>query len=269
MRYLEQQLRARTLAGKAISLAGISIGALSMIMPMPSTAQEPSAMPESADGNVAISHPIERTVIKGRVLGVTSDNGNAPERCDTLLGALVFNLNTEKSVAADIDGCFEIEACRGDSIKASFVGYETQTIAVTDNSAFLNITLKTSSTLMGEALVLGGAIAAPRDRENMLDLHIVADSGKPVDLYDIYIGRIFLDEDGEEDWEDLSPTVIEEKHLLRLYWNDDWGLNDESGKPLKKATLRIEAEGYEDAVIEVKYPKRNTKKTVKLKPLKE
>ncbi|MDE6192603.1 MAG: hypothetical protein K2M83_01290 [Muribaculaceae bacterium] len=41
-------------------------------------------------------------------------------------------------------------------------------------------------------------------------------------------------------------------------------MEDEDGKPLKEATLRIEAEGYDDPVIiKVKYPKRNAKKTIK------
>ena len=45
---------------------------------------------------------------------------------------------------------------------------------------------------------------------------------------------------------------------------NDYGLEDEDGKPLKEATLRIEAEGYDDPVIiKVKYPKRNAKKTIK------
>ena len=41
-------------------------------------------------------------------------------------------------------------------------------------------------------------------------------------------------------------------------------------KPLKEATLRIEAEGYDTPVIvKVKYPKRNAKKTIKFKNEKE
>jgi hypothetical protein len=43
-------------------------------------------------------------------------------------------------------------------------------------------------------------------------------------------------------------------------------LQDEDGKLLKEATLRIEAEGYDDPVIiKVKYPKHNAKKTIRFK----
>ena len=41
VRYLELQLRARSLAGKAVTLAGISATALAMLMPMSSDAQTP------------------------------------------------------------------------------------------------------------------------------------------------------------------------------------------------------------------------------------
>ena len=38
---------------------------------------------------------------------------------------------------------------------------------------------------------------------------------------------------------------FDEKHPCRIYWDYDYGLQDEDGKPLKEATLRIEAEGYD------------------------
>ena len=77
---------------------------------------------------------------------------------------------------------------------------------------------------------------------------------------------MWIDEDGDEDSGSISPQYIDDKHPCRIYWDYDWGLKDEDGKPLKEATLRIEAEGYDDQItIKVKYPKRNVKKTVKFK----
>ena len=51
----------------------------------------------------------------------------------------------------------------------------------------------------------------------------------------------------------------------RIYWDDVEGLQDDDGKPLKEATLRIEAEVYDPVTIKVKYPKRNAKKTIRFK----
>ena len=82
----------------------------------------------------------------------------------------------------------------------------------------------------------------------------------------LYIERVCIDEDGEEDSKHLSPEYFDEKHPCRIYWNYDLALQDKDDKPLKEATLRIEAEGYDAPVtIKVKYPKRNAKKTIKFK----
>jgi len=75
----------------------------------------------------------------------------------------------------------------------------------------------------------------------------------------------------EENWPDIYPSSIyddkEYQHIaLRIYWNEEYGLQDDDGKPLKEAILRIEVDGYDKPqTIKVKYPKRNTKKTIKFK----
>jgi hypothetical protein len=77
-------------------------------------------------------------------------------------------------------------------------------------------------------------------------------------------------EDGQENTYYIHPEYIDEKHPCRIYWDYDLALQDEDDKPLKEATLRIEAEGYDDPIIiKVKYPKRNAKKTIKFKRKKE
>lgn len=77
---------------------------------------------------------------------------------------------------------------------------------------------------------------------------------------------MYIDEDGEEDSDYLDPVWIEEKGIFRIYWNEDSDFQDDGGKPLKEAVLRIEVDGYDNPqTIKVKYPKRNTKKTIKFK----
>ena len=262
VRYLEQQLRARRRAGKAVTLAGISMSALSLMAPVYATAQTQSGLPPLA-GDVAISKPVERVAVKGQVFGM---DDKTEKIYSPLSGAIVRNLDATKSALTDVDGNFEIEACRGDSIEFSYIGYDTQTISVTDTSSPLNVMLKEDEHLMGEVLVLQGAVSESYDRKHVLDLYVVDENKEPIDLYDIWIERIYLDEDGEEVSEELNPSMLKDKHLLRLYWSNDWGLRDENGKPLKEATLRIEADGYEDVVdIKVKYPKRRTRKTIQFK----
>ncbi len=123
------------------------------------------------------------------------------------------------------------------------------------------------SLILGElAAVSVGAISAYYDRDNMLDLYIVDENKKPLPYEDVTIMRVYIDEDGEEDSYYLDPVWIEEKGVFRIYWNEDSDLQDGDGKPLKEAVLRIEVEGYDNPqTIKVKYPKRNTKKTIKFK----
>ena len=122
------------------------------------------------------------------------------------------------------------------------------------------------SALTGDVLVLGGAISVQREENHYLDLNVFDEYGKLMDRDKLDVARIWIDEDGEEDYEYLSPEYFDEKTTCRIYWDNDWNLQDEDGNPLKEATLRIEAEGYDDPVIiKVKYPKRNAKKTIKFK----
>ncbi len=123
------------------------------------------------------------------------------------------------------------------------------------------------SLILGElAAVTVGAISAYYDRDNMLDLYIVDENKKPLPYENVTIERVYIDEDGEEDSEHLDLVWIVEKGLFRVYWNEDSDFQDDDGKPLKEAVLRIEVDGYDNPkTIKVKYPKRNTKKTIKFK----
>ena len=136
---------------------------------------------------------------------------------------------------------------------------------VLDNTP-LEIILNSDGLRLTGDVVVVGAISAPVDRENMLDLHIIDENKKTLPYEDVTIERVYIDEDGEEDSDYLDPVWIEEKGIFRIYWNEDSDFQDDGGKPLKEAVLRIEVEGYDNPqTIKVKYPKRNTKKTIKFK----
>lgn len=80
------------------------------------------------------------------------------------------------------------------------------------------------------------------------------------------VARVWVDSDGEDDYEILSQIYVDEKHPCRIYWNYEFGLKDEHNKPIKEATISITADGYEEpAIIKVKYPKRPREKTVVFK----
>ena len=267
VRYLEQQLRARSLAGKAVALAGISAASIAMLMPMTSEAQNVQEPQNILKGNIPAM--TDTITVKGIVLsGDTLPDGTISK--EPLIGATISNRRTALGAISDLDGHFGLPVCIGDTLKVEYVGYEPQTIVVTENMRTVEITLTPDYNALPGEFVFGGAISVKREENHYLDLNVKDEYGNLMERDKLDISRIWIDEDGEEDYEYLSPEYLDEKHSCRIYWDYDYGLQDEDGKPLKEATLRIEAEGYDDPVtIKVKYPKRNSKKTIKFKHRKQ
>ena len=245
VRYLEQQLRVRSLAGKAVVLTGISAASLAMLMPSSMLAQIECDTQLSTD-SVSVQSRIGTALIKGRVMGIWTKPGESKGDPEVLIGTVIQNLNNKKSLSTDIDGNFQIEACLGDSIKFSYIGYKPLTVSVNNLENPMNVTLKQADYFIGE---IEGIVAL--------------EPAKPWGMLDLY----FVDENGEEDYESLSSDhLYDNDTAIRIEWINNGELQDKDGKPLKEAMLRIEAEGYDDPItIKVKYPKRNAKKTIKFK----
>lgn len=264
VRYLEQQIRIRSLAGKAIALAGISAASLAMLMPSSMQAQIQCDTQFSTD-SVSVQSRIGAALIKGRVTGIWTKPGESKGEREVLIGTVIQNINTKKSISTDIDGNFQIEACLGDSIKFSYIGYKPRTIYVNDLETPMNVTLEQADYFIGE--IEGVVVKEPAKPVGMLDLYFVDEKGNAINPSEIDVYKVFTDENGKEDYESLSSDhLYDNDTAIRIEWINDWALQDKDGKPIKEATLRIEADGYDDPVtIKVKYPKRNAKKTVKFK----
>ena len=255
---LEQQLRSRSIAGKAVALAGISAASLAMLMSISTEAQTSTDIKIAPADNIAATS-VDSVKVKGFVryeFEAKVDSIASEE----LIGATVLNLTNGKGTTTDIDGKFEIDAQEGDTIKVSYAGFKSKIATVTDIAQPINVTMDMKVIILGEAPVVR------REINHYLDLKVTDEKGNVIDRDNLYIERVCIDEDGEEDSKHLSPEYFDEKHPCRIYWNYDLALQDKDDKPLKEATLRIEAEGYDAPVtIKVKYPKRNAKKTIKLK----
>lgn len=263
VRYLEQQLRARSIAGKAVALVGISAASIAMLMPISTEAQAQQERQDFLKGSIPAM--TDTITVRGIVLsGDTLPDGTISK--EPLIGATISNRRTALGAISDLDGHFGLSACVGDTLKVEYVGYEPQTIVVTKDMRNVEITLAPYQAFMGEVVVLD----ARQEENHYLDLNVKDEHGNLVERDKLDISRIWIDEDGEEDCEYLSPEYLDEKHSCRIYWDYDYGLQDEDDKPLKEATLRIEAEGYDDPIIiKVKYPKHNAKKTIKFKHRKQ
>lgn len=256
VRYLEQQLRARSLAGKAVALAGISAASLAMLLPISTEAQVPADIRILPTDSIAMTS-VDSVKVKG-IARYEFENKVDSIASEELIGATVLNLTNGKGTITDIDGKFEIDAQVGDTIEVSYVGFKSKTVTVTDIAQPIAVTLDMKVVLVGELPVV------KRKINHYLDLYVTDEKGIPINTDDLYIESPRTYKDGQEDIYYIHPENIDEEHPCRIYLDEL--MFDNVGSPLKEAILRIEAEGYDDPVtIKVKYPKRNAKKTVKFK----
>ncbi|MDE7385704.1 MAG: carboxypeptidase-like regulatory domain-containing protein [Muribaculaceae bacterium] len=262
VRYLEQQLRARSLTGKAVALAGISAASLAMLMPMKADAQSPieiKTVPAERTSTTCVSASKVKGVVK--CLQPTEVDSLATE---AIPSATVLNLTNFNGVATDLDGNFELYACVGDTLKVSYVGFSSKTITVKDLSEPITVIMEEYSDLDGVIVV--GAYGPQKPPKGTLDLNIIDEKGNRIDRLDVDIDRLYIDENGNEAAIHLDPIYVGDDDEIRFHWNSDWDLQDEDGVPLKEAIFRITVDGYDDPVtIKVKQPKRKARKTIKFK----
>lgn len=211
VRYLEQQLRVRSLAGKAIALAGISAASLAMLMPMTSQAQTLQKPQNILKGSIPVM--ADTITVRGVALsGDTLPDGTISK--EPLIGATISNKRTALGAITDLDGHFGLTACIGDTLKVEYVGYEPLEIIVTENMRNVEITLTPSQALLGEVVVVG---AMPARKENhYLDLNVTDEKGNVIVPEDLNIERIWIDEDGDEYSEYISPEYFDDKHPCRI-----------------------------------------------------
>lgn len=194
VRYLEQQLRVRSLAGKAVSLAGISAATFAMMMPMSSAAD---ALRDSVDNLRDTITTDEETIeavcgdfwvygefedeyedaeqevkqVKGVVQGAdTLSDGFVSKK--PLHGATVTNLRLRVGVLTEADGTFNLFARVGDTLEVGYVGYKKQVIVVTEKMKTQTITLIPDMALMGEVVVGDGIPEGWQGGNNSFDLKV-------------------------------------------------------------------------------------------------
>jgi TonB-linked SusC/RagA family outer membrane protein len=83
-----------------------------------------------------------------RITGTVAD-----EEGQAIPGVSVLVKGTARGTITDLDGKFELAAGKGESLVISLVGYEQQTIAVTEGVSTLNITLSGGNIQMTEVVV--------------------------------------------------------------------------------------------------------------------
>ena len=83
------------------------------------------------------------------------------ENGEPVIGASVLLVRTGSGTVTDIDGTFTLSARKGDELRLSYVGYETQQVEVTSNS--MTIQLAPSTETLDEVVVVGYGTQRVRD----------------------------------------------------------------------------------------------------------
>ena len=233
-----------------------------MLAPIAVQSQTPDT--SLTKGYAATQAMADTIIVKGVVLtGDTLQDGTISR--EPMIGAIIINPRTAQGTSTDIDGKFQIEAVVGDSLEVKYVGYETLIYPVTSKALNEEIILTPAQVYLGEISVMGVVPIEVTDKlKNVLYLTVVNENNLPINTTVRKIERVWIDEDGDEMSDYISLIPLDGKFIIQ--WNNEPALQDDDGKPLKEAILRIEVEGYDNPqTIKVKYPKRNTKKTVRFK----
>ena len=151
LRYIERQLLRRTAQGKKVALAGLAMGAASL-MPMHAQQVAP-ATPQTATHQSSVrvfdAAPGDNTavVVRGKV--IENDKYQEP-----LIGASVILKGTKLGTATDIDGNFAIRVPKGSQLVISYVGYETQEYEVKTADEGVIIAIEPKGCCMGEVVIV-------------------------------------------------------------------------------------------------------------------
>jgi TonB-linked SusC/RagA family outer membrane protein len=106
---------------------------------------EERASPLPTAENPAVAKAVPKDIF-GRVVN---------EKGDGIANASVFVAGKAKGVVTDEKGYFKIRADEGDSLVFSFVGYESQHVAVSHNGDVLEVNLKPVQVAIAEVVVVG------------------------------------------------------------------------------------------------------------------
>mgnify|MGYP002649757325 CR=1 FL=1 len=169
VRYLEQELRLKQIAGKVIKVAGVALGITTITTSTTSCAtQRTSYNSTSSLTEEVIPIHFQEYTFKDSILlkeretlnkkGVLFVQGHIIDEKtkEPICTAFITAKLSGKKTAADIDGNFTIEVEQGDTITIKFIGMQDRIIKLSEmNLEKLNvITLTESGGLTGEIVVV-------------------------------------------------------------------------------------------------------------------
>ena len=95
-----------------------------------------------------VGYASESKTVSKSVTGVVKDAAGNP-----LIGVNVVNKTSGTGTITDVNGIFHVNAEAGETLEFSYIGYSTQTVAITGN--VLNVRLQPDSQMLSDVVVIG------------------------------------------------------------------------------------------------------------------
>lgn len=114
-------------------------------------------LPDAQENKTDSIESVQATTDSITVKGVVSDI----EYGEPLVGASIINRRPGKGVLSNIDGEFSIRASAGDSLDIRYIGYKSQTVAVTNDTTDVKIELVMDEDALEAGVVVVGSSSPP------------------------------------------------------------------------------------------------------------
>lgn len=120
---------------------------------------------KQVDDKISVKFLKAKNLSKAVLVEVTVDGTVVDVNGDPIPGVTVFVPGTNSGTATDMDGKYSIVVPEGSSLVFSFIGFETQTVEV-GNQTTIDITLEQNAQALDEVIVLGYGTAKKSELTN-------------------------------------------------------------------------------------------------------
>ena len=257
LRYLEQALERRRLAGKAISLLGLSAGLFASFPSSAAVNETGKRLPETMSPLVVHDSIMVDDIIVVRGKVVNRLGQPFPE-------VIVRIQGTSLGMLTDTTGCFALSMPAGDTLQFSYFGYKTREVKVDRNVLDLLVVMDEEIFSMADlpdVLVKG---AAPSVRKHVFTAGMFAVQKVEEDGKGILVQGIIVDKEGNPLPEvEILQVTKDSSELI--------GQTDNEGKfevyvVLKGKHFKVAKEGYRTRRVRIGRGKNPEDLRIVLKP---
>ena len=167
VRYIEHQLNIRRIMGKVATVAGVAMGVSMAAQPIEAIAQNTITIPKDSTVISALQTAKVKSLLKEGEQGIVVRGRIVDEDKYPVIGAAITREGTNKGEVSNVDGMFAVEVPEGSILKVAYVGYKSFSFKASEQQQVVEIALKEEESVMGEIVVIGGAVDCKQHRDDV------------------------------------------------------------------------------------------------------